>query len=160
MLAPDFWNDQQAAQGLINEGNALKAIVNEYTDLLDTQENLEMTLELLREEPDEELQQELGSELEQFQAKLADFELQMLLSEPYDRNNAILELHPGAGGTESQDWGSMLLRMYQRWADKRGFKVETLDYLPGDEAGIKSVTLKISGHNAYGYLKLKKVFTV
>ena len=156
MLAPDFWNDQQAAQGLINEGNALKAIVNEYTDLLDTQENLEMTLELLREEPDEELQQELGSELEQFQAKLADFELQMLLSEPYDRNNAILELHPGAGGTESQDWGSMLLRMYQRWADKRGFKVETLDYLPGDEAGIKSVTLKISGHNAYGYLKAEK----
>lgn len=156
MLAPDFWNDQQAAQGLINEGNALKAIVNEYNDLLDTQENLEMTLELLREEPDEELQQELGSELEQFQAKLADFELQMLLSEPYDRNNAILELHPGAGGTESQDWGSMLLRMYQRWADKRGFKVETLDYLPGDEAGIKSVTLKISGHNAYGYLKAEK----
>lgn len=156
MLAPDFWNDQQAAQGLINEGNALKAIVNEYTDLLDTQENLEMTLELLREEPDEELQAELGTELEEFQAKLADFELQMLLSEPYDRNNAILELHPGAGGTESQDWGSMLLRMYQRWADKRGFKVETLDYLPGDEAGIKSVTLKISGHNAYGYLKAEK----
>ena len=84
------------------------------------------------------------------------FELQMLLSEPYDKNNAILELHPGAGGTESQDWGSMLLRMYQRWADKRGFKVETLDYLPGDEAGIKSVTLKISGHNAYGYLKAEK----
>ena len=102
------------------------------------------------------MQEELGSELEQFQAKMADFELQMLLSEPYDKNNAILELHPGAGGTESQDWGSMLLRMYTRWAEKRGFKVETLDYLPGDEAGIKSVTLKISGHNAYGYLKAEK----
>ena len=80
----------------------------------------------------------------------------MLLSEEYDKNNAILELHPGAGGTESQDWGSILLRMYQRWADKRGFKVETLDYLPGDEAGIKSVTLLIKGHNAYGYLKAEK----
>ena len=156
MLMPDFWNDQQGAQTIINEANGIKAIVNEYNDLLSTQENLEMTLELLKEEPDEDLQEELGSELEQFKAKMADFELQMLLSEPYDKNNAILELHPGAGGTESQDWGSMLLRMYTRWAEKRGFKVETLDYLPGDEAGIKSVTLKISGHNAYGYLKAEK----
>ncbi|MGM9950622.1 MAG: peptide chain release factor 2 [Lysinibacillus sp.] len=156
MLMPDFWNDQQAAQTVINEANGIKAVVNEYNDLLSTQENLEMTLELLKEEPDEDLQEELGSELEQFEAKMADFELQMLLSEPYDKNNAILELHPGAGGTESQDWGSMLLRMYTRWAEKRGFKVETLDYLPGDEAGIKSVTLKISGHNAYGYLKAEK----
>ncbi len=156
MLMPDFWNDQQGAQTIINEANGIKAIVNAYNDLLSTQENLEMTLELLKEEPDADLQEELGSELEQFQAKMADFELQMLLSEPYDKNNAILELHPGAGGTESQDWGSMLLRMYTRWAEKRGFKVETLDYLPGDEAGIKSVTLKISGHNAYGYLKAEK----
>ena len=156
MLMPDFWNDQNGAQAVINEANGIKAVVNDYNDLLSAQENLEMTLELLREEPDEDLQAELESELAQFEAKLADFELQMLLSEPYDKNNAILELHPGAGGTESQDWGSMLLRMYQRWADKRGFKVETLDYLPGDEAGIKSVTLKISGHNAYGYLKAEK----
>lgn len=156
MLEPNFWNDQNGAQVVINESNGIKAVVNEYYDLVSTQENLEMTLELLREEPDEELQEELGNELAEFLAKVADFELQMLLSEPYDKNNAILELHPGAGGTESQDWGSMLLRMYQRWADKRGFKVETLDYLPGDEAGIKSVTLKISGHNAYGYLKAEK----
>ena len=75
--------------------------------------------------------------------KMNDFELQLLLSEEYDKNNAILELHPGAGGTESQDWGSMLLRMYTRWGEKKGFKVETMDYLPGDEAGIKSVTLAI-----------------
>ena len=156
MLMPDFWNDQNGAQAIINEANGIKAIVNEYNDLLSTQENLDMTLELLREEPDADLHAELETELHDFQAKVADFELQMLLSEPYDKNNAILELHPGAGGTESQDWGSMLLRMYQRWADKRGFKVETLDYLPGDEAGIKSVTLKISGHNAYGYLKAEK----
>ena len=156
MLEPGFWDDQQGAQVVINEGNGLKAIVNEYKELVDTHENLDMTLELLREEPDEELQEELGNELAEFQQKVADFELQLLLSGPYDQNNAILELHPGAGGTESQDWGSMLLRMYTRWAEKRGFKVETVDYLPGDEAGIKSVTLSIKGHNAYGYLQAEK----
>ncbi len=156
MLEPGFWDDQQGAQVIINEGNALKAIANEYKDLVETHENLDMTLELLREESDEELQEELGKELAEFQQKIADFELQLLLSGPYDQNNAILELHPGAGGTESQDWGSMLLRMYTRWAEKRGFKVETVDYLPGDEAGIKSVTLSIKGHNAFGYLQAEK----
>lgn len=156
MLMPDFWNDQQAAQGVINEANGIKAIVNEYNELVSTHENLEMTLELLREEPDEDLQMELETELGQLQEKMENFELQMLLSDPYDKNNAILELHPGAGGTESQDWGSMLLRMYTRWAEKRGFKVSTMDYLPGEEAGIKSVTLSITGHNAYGYLKSEK----
>ncbi len=156
MLEPGFWDDQQGAQVVINEGNGLKAIVNEYKDLAETHENLDMTLELLREEPDEELQEELGKELAEFQQKMGDFELQLLLSGPYDQNNAILELHPGAGGTESQDWGSMLLRMYTRWAEKRGFKVETVDYLPGDEAGIKSVTLSIKGHNAFGYLQAEK----
>ncbi|MFJ8514648.1 peptide chain release factor 2 [Lysinibacillus xylanilyticus] len=156
MLEPGFWDDQQGAQVIINESNGLKATVNEYKDLLEIYENLDMTLELLREEPDEELQEELGNELVEFQQKMGDFELQLLLSGPYDQNNAILELHPGAGGTESQDWGSMLLRMYTRWAEKRGFKVETVDYLPGDEAGIKSVTLSIKGHNAYGYLQAEK----
>lgn len=156
MLEPGFWDDQQGAQVVINEGNGLKAIVNEYKDLEETHENLDMTLELLREEPDEELQEELGNELAEFQQKMVDFELQLLLSGPYDQNNAILELHPGAGGTESQDWGSMLLRMYTRWAEKRGFKVETMDYLPGDEAGIKSVTISIKGHNAFGYLQAEK----
>ncbi|MEI4769635.1 peptide chain release factor 2 [Psychrobacillus sp. FJAT-51614] len=156
MTFPDFWDDSQGAQKVINEMNGLKGIVDQYKDLVSTQENLEMTLELIKEEPDEELQEELGIELKDFSSKLADFELQMLLSEEYDKHNAILELHPGAGGTESQDWGSILLRMYQRWADKHGFKVETIDYLPGDEAGIKSVTLLIKGHNAYGYLKAEK----
>jgi peptide chain release factor 2 len=156
MTFPDFWDDSQGAQKVINELNGLKGIVEQYNDLVSTQENLEMTLELIKEEPDEELQEELGTELKEFSSKLSDFELQLLLSEEYDKHNAILELHPGAGGTESQDWGSILLRMYQRWADKHGFKVETIDYLPGDEAGIKSVTLLIKGHNAYGYLKAEK----
>ncbi|WP_149023986.1 peptide chain release factor 2 [Listeria grandensis] len=156
MLDPDFWNDQQAAQKIINETNGYKETYNAFHELEEEQENLELSLELLREEADEDLHAELEVDLTKFVAKLTDFELKLMLSEPYDKNNAILELHPGAGGTESQDWGSMLLRMYQRWADKKDFKVETLDYQAGDEAGIKSVTLLIKGHNAYGYLKAEK----
>jgi len=156
MLHPDFWNDQQAAQAVISESNALKDQVHEFYQLVDTFENLELTYELVKEEDDAELRAELEEELTELVDRLSQFELNLLLSGPYDKNNAILELHPGAGGTESQDWGSMLLRMYTRYAEKKGFKVETLDYLPGDEAGIKSVTLAIKGHNAYGYLKAEK----
>lgn len=156
MLHPDFWNDQQAAQTVISEANGLKEQVNEFNELNDAFENLDLTYELVKEENDAELRAELEEELLQLTDRLSQFELQLLLSEEYDKNNAILELHPGAGGTESQDWGSMLLRMYTRWAEKKGFKVETMDYLPGDEAGIKSVTLAIKGHNAYGYLKAEK----
>ncbi len=156
MSMPDFWNDQNAAQTFINEANALKDQVVEFVNLNDSYENLELTYQLVKEEPDADLQAELDEEIQQLSKSLSDFELQLLLSEPHDKNNAILELHPGAGGTESQDWGSLLLRMYTRWAEKKGFKVETLDYLPGDEAGIKSVTLLIKGHNAYGYLKAEK----
>ncbi|RHW37352.1 peptide chain release factor 2 [Neobacillus notoginsengisoli] len=156
MLHPDFWNDQDAAQRVINEANALKDQVHAFFEMNEAYEDLEVTFELLKEEPDEDFQAELEEQLAELTARLDEYELDMLLSEPYDKNNAILELHPGAGGTESQDWGSLLLRMYTRWAEKRGFKVETLDYLPGDEAGIKSVTLSIKGHNAYGYLKAEK----
>src|SRR5690606_2749512 len=147
---------QQGAQVVINEANALKDLVSEYKELQEIQENLELTQELVREEKDADLEAELEEELKELISRLNDYELELLLSEPYDKNNAILELHPGAGGTESQDWGSILLRMYTRWAEKKGFKVETLNYLPGDEAGIKSVTLLIKGHNAYGYLKAEK----
>ncbi|KIL49956.1 hypothetical protein KP78_14240 [Jeotgalibacillus soli] len=156
MAEPSFWDDQQKAQGIINELNGLKESAHGYRDLVETHENLELTHDLLKEEPDEELKKELISEMKEFLGTIENFELQLLLSEPYDKNNAILELHPGAGGTESQDWGSMLLRMYTRWGEKHGFKVETMDYLPGDEAGIKSVTLLFKGHNAYGYLKAEK----
>ncbi len=98
----------------------------------------------------------MNVELKELKQLVNDFEIEMLLNEPYDKNNAILELHPGAGGTESQDWASILLRMYQRWAERKNFKVEVLNYLPGEEAGVKSVTLLIKGHNAYGYLKAEK----
>lgn len=122
MLHPSFWDDQQAAQVVINESNALKEQVNEFNDLNETFENLELTYELVKEEADAELQEELETEIVALSKRLADFELQLLLSEEYDKNNAILELHPGAGGTESQDWGSMLLRMYTRWAEKKDLK--------------------------------------
>lgn len=156
MTHPNFWDDQQKAQKVINEVNALKASVDSLAEMAETYENLDLTYELVKEESDAELQAELETEIVELVEKMNDFELQLLLSEEYDQNNAILELHPGAGGTESQDWGSMLLRMYTRWGEKKGFKVETLDYLPGDEAGIKSVTLLFKGHNAYGYLKAEK----
>ena len=156
MMEPDFWDDRNKAQSVMSEVNGLKELVKEFKELSEIHENLEVTYQLVKEEPDEELFAELETEIKELSERLDEFELNLLLSEPYDKNNAILELHPGAGGTESQDWGSLLLRMYTRWAEKKGFKVETLHYLPGEEAGIKSVTLAIKGHNAYGYLKAEK----
>ncbi|AIF68068.1 peptide chain release factor 2 [Terribacillus saccharophilus] len=156
MLEPTFWDDQQGAQKVINESNGLKESVDGYEKLLSQHEDLDVSFELVKEEDDADLRAELEEEIVSMREALDEFELLMLLSEPYDKNNAILELHPGAGGTESQDWASMLLRMYTRWAEKHNCKVETLDYLPGEEAGVKSVTLLIKGLNAYGYLKAEK----
>ncbi|KGP73574.1 peptide chain release factor 2 [Pontibacillus yanchengensis Y32] len=156
MAEPSFWDDQNTAQQVISEVNGLKELVHTLERHEETHENLEVSHELVKEEQDDELHKELEEDVKKLRKSLDEFELQMLLSEPYDKNNAILELHPGAGGTESQDWASMLLRMYTRWAEGRGFKVETMDYLPGEEAGVKSVTLNIQGHNAYGYLKAEK----
>lgn len=156
MATPNFWDDQDKAQSIINESNSLKDQVTEYHELTETYDDLEVAFELIKEEPDSDLQADLENELTAFSERMNQFELQLLLNGPYDKNNAILELHPGAGGTESQDWCSMLLRMYTRWAEQKGFKVEVLDYLPGDEAGVKSVTLSIKGHNSYGYLKAEK----
>ncbi|MBO2944833.1 peptide chain release factor 2 [Paenibacillus sp. F411] len=156
MAAPDFWDDNEKAQGVIAEMNAVKSSVDKYEKLQQDYDDMVVMIELADEEGDDELVGELGQSVEELVKRLEEFELQLLLNQPYDKMNAILELHPGAGGTESQDWGQMLLRMYTRWAEKSGFKVETLDYLPGDEAGIKSVTLLIKGFNAYGYLKAEK----
>ncbi|OYD55968.1 peptide chain release factor 2, partial [Fictibacillus aquaticus] len=156
MSAPEFWNDQNAAQAVINEANGLKDQVNEFEKLSSAYEDIEVAYELVKEENDDDMMKDIVKDLKSLVKDLNDFELTLLLSDPYDKNNAILELHPGAGGTESQDWASMLLRMYTRYAERQGYKVETLDYLPGDEAGVKSVTLSIKGHNAYGYLKAEK----
>ena len=156
MSMPDFWDDNMRAQGIIAELNAVKSVVDDYNSFETSHQELMMILELVEEDEDEDMVAELTQGLTTLQSKLSDYELQLLLNQPYDRLNAILELHPGAGGTESQDWGLMLYRMYTRWAEKRGFKVELLDYLPGDEAGIKSVSILVKGFNAYGYLKAEK----
>lgn len=156
MAAPDFWDDNEKAQQVISEVNGLKDMVEKINGLMSAYEDLQVMVELIQEEEDESLIPDLRAGVKKLSKDLEQFELQLVLSEPYDKNNAILELHPGAGGTESQDWAEMLLRMYTRWAEDHGYKVETLDYLPGEEAGVKSVTLLIKGHNAYGYLKAEK----
>ena len=156
MAEPGFWDDSEAAQKVIDNNNALKEKHDRFYALENELEDLEAGFELLQDEPDKDLQQEEEAKIKDLQEKLDKYEMQLLLNGPYDHNNAILEIHPGAGGTESQDWGSMLMRMYQRWADQNGFKVEVADYQPGDEAGIKSVTLLINGENAYGLLKSEK----
>ncbi|MBA4495356.1 peptide chain release factor 2 [Paenactinomyces guangxiensis] len=157
MASPTFWNDQAEAQKVIDEMKHLKEQIEAITTLDEKYEEQRLMFELIVEEgEDPSLTEELKKELRSLFADLDAFELSLMLSEPYDRNSAILELHPGAGGTESQDWAEMLLRMYTRWAERSGYKVETLDYLPGEEAGVKSVTLLIKGVNAYGYLKAEK----
>ena len=156
MAAPDFWDDNERAQQTIAALNAVKSVVERFEEIETEYEDIRVMLELAEEEENESLASELTENIRNLYGKLRDFELELLLNQPYDKSNAILELHPGAGGTESQDWADMLLRMYRRYAEKRGYKVEVLDYLPGDEAGIKSVTLLIKGHNAYGYLKAEK----
>lgn len=156
MTSPHFWDDREEAQKVIDESNWLKRRVNNFEKIANQLDDLLTMHELIQEEDDEELVEELISDISELRNIVNEFELEMLLSEPYDANNAILELHPGAGGTESQDFASILLRMYQRWAEDKGFTIETLNYLAGDEAGVKSVTLLIKGHNAYGYLKAEK----
>lgn len=156
MSEANFWDDRDNAQQIIDEANWLKNRVETFESIETKTEDTELLYEMAKEENDVELFEEITSELKALTTQVEEFEIEMLLNEPYDKNNAILELHPGAGGTESQDWASILLRMYQRWAERKNYKVETLNYLAGDEAGIKSVTLLIKGHNAYGYLKAEK----
>ncbi|WP_170068799.1 peptide chain release factor 2 [Alkalibacterium olivapovliticus] len=156
MADPEFWNNQESAQKVIKEANEVKSVYQAFRDIETKSEEIELLLEMLKDEEDKDIREEVENRLKEL-SKVADqFELDMLLSEPYDKNNAILELHPGAGGTESQDWGEMLYRMYTRWIDKRGFTYDILDYQSGDEAGIKSVTLLVKGLNAYGLLKAEK----
>ncbi len=156
MSVPTFWDDNDTAQKIISEVNALRQSIDQLSELNVQYEDIEVIIELAAEENDESMIPELAKNIKDLVRKLEEFELQLLLSEPYDKNSAILEIHPGAGGIESQDWAEMLLRLYSRWAGKHDYKIETLDYLPGDEAGVKSVTLLIKGHNAYGYLKAEK----
>ncbi|MBG9989408.1 peptide chain release factor 2 [Aerococcaceae bacterium DSM 111176] len=156
MLALDFWDDNQQAQKIVSSLNETKSTYDSINQLTDQMDELEMALELFEETEDQELVQEAEVIIETLEKDLTDYETLLLLSGEHDDNNAILEIHPGAGGTESQDWGSILLRMYQRFADKHQFKVEVVDYQAGEEAGIKSVTLEIQGIKAYGLLQSEK----
>ena len=156
MAAPGFWDDPDKAQKVAQEANNLKSEVDTFTSLETKVDDLDTLWEMAMEEKDYTLVSEMESELEGAKHTLSELELGMLLSDEYDANNAIMNLHAGAGGTEAQDWTGMLLRMFTRYAEGKGFEVELLDVLPGEEAGTKSATLAIKGHNAYGFLKSEK----
>jgi peptide chain release factor 2 len=161
MASPSFWEDGKRAQALVQERSDLGRPVARWRDLAQKVEELREWSELLAEEREEEvallllgdIDAELRSKLQSLRQELDEFELKVVLSGPHDAKTAILSIHPGAGGTESQDWAQMLMRMYLRWAERAGYKAEVVDLLPGDEAGIKSATITISGEYAYGYLK-------
>ena len=156
MEAADFWNDAAQSTAKMKELKSLKDDVSVFSHLQELKEEIETYITLGYEENDPELLPEIASLLQEFDGALEDLRMKTLLSDEYDDRNAIVSLHAGAGGTESCDWVSILYRMYTRWAASRGYEVEVLDYLDGDEAGIKSVTFQVNGSNAYGYLKSEK----
>lgn len=156
MSASDFWDNNEHAQKIIGQLNAAKETYHTLSKLQDELDDLVSSVELYEELQDDEFFSEIVMQATDLTVHFDQYEIKLLLSGPHDKNDAILEINPGAGGTESQDWANMLLRMYQRWADQNGFKVAMLDYQAGDVAGVKSVTLEIQGHNAYGYLKSEK----
>ncbi len=156
MEEPNFWNDAERSAKLVQEAKNLKDTVELYRGLEQEYEDIQVMIEMGYEENDASLIPEIQEMLQEFEEKLEKLRMGTLLSGEYDRCNAILRLNAGAGGTESCDWCSMLYRMYCRWADKMQYKTEVLDFLDGDEAGIKSVTIQINGENAFGYLKSER----
>ena len=153
MEAPNFWDDAEKASASMKEVKTLKDVVERADKLQESYDDIMTLIEMANEEEDESLIPEVQDEYKSFCAEFDNLRITTLLTGEHDGENAILTLHAGAGGTESCDWASMLCRMYERWADRRGFSVTVLDSLDGDEAGLKSVTLEIAGENAYGYLK-------
>lgn len=153
---PGFWDNMEVSQKILQRTKSLKTKVERFERLAADWEDLKVLNELGLEEQDAAVIPEVGEGLAKLREALEKLRLETLLTRPYDKNNAILTLHAGAGGTEAQDWVQMLLRMYTRWAEKHDFTVKTLDFLDGDEAGIKSVTINIIGENAYGYLRSEK----
>ncbi len=156
MEAPGFWDNPDSSNEKMKELKNLKDTLGTFQGLQTKYEDIDTLIEMGYEEEDESLIPEIRNELDSFVSVLEDMRIATLLSGEFDKNNAILKLNAGAGGTESCDWASMLYRMYTRWAEKKGFTVEVLDYLDGDEAGIKSITFQVNGENAYGYLKSEK----
>lgn len=155
-MEEEFWIHPESAQATIRQLNSIKGVVDCYDALSKSLSSLQETHDMLKQDFDEEIFELFEMEFLEMKNNFDDFEIKVLLSHEYDHSNAILELHPGAGGTESCDWADMLYRMYSRWAEKHGFKVTVLDYQPGDEAGIKSITFLVEGDMAYGYLKAEK----
>lgn len=153
MEEPDFWADPEKANQLSTEDKHLKDDLKTYTDLRQSYEDIGALIDMAEEEDDQGSVSEVREMLDEFEEKLDEMSTRLLLSGEYDDMNAILRLNAGAGGTESNDWAGMLYRMYTRWAERHGFTVKLLDYLEGDEAGIKSVTMEIDGDYAYGYLR-------
>ena len=156
MEGEGFWDNPKKAQMIIQETNLNKDLISSYKKLINGFKDLDESLNEMRNSFDEELMMLVEEDFNSLNKSFEDFEIKVLLSQPYDKSNAILELHPGAGGTESQDWAEMLYRMYSRWAEKRGFKTTVLDFQEGEEAGIKSVSILIEGFMAYGYLKAER----
>jgi peptide chain release factor 2 len=156
MEAPGFWDDADRSQNVMKELKSLKDAFEKYDELKQCLEDAKTLIQMADEENDTSLIPEIEAEITAFEVKFDSLKIGTLLSEEYDKDNAILTLHAGAGGTESCDWASMLMRMYMRWADSKGFRTEVIDYLDGEEAGVKSVTIEIEGENAYGYLKSEK----
>lgn len=156
MEAPGFWDDPERSNRLMKELKTLKGTVEQGNHLKTQYEDIETLIEMGYEADDPDMIPEIRQELDAFIEEFETLRISTLLSEEYDKSNAILKLNAGAGGTESCDWANMLYRMYTRWAEKKGFSIEVLDFLDGDEAGIKSITFQINGENAYGYLKSEK----
>ena len=153
---PGFWDNPEQSQKILQEAGGYKKKLKEYQDMDSAYEAAQVMLEMATEENDASLIPEIREQIDTFIQMKENLRISTLLSGEFDRNNAILTLHPGAGGTEACDWTEMLFRMYTRWAERRGYSVEVLDYQDGDEAGCKSVTMQISGENAYGYLRSEK----
>ena len=154
MAAPAFWDDNRGAQELIRERTELARTVGRVGELTTQASDLGVLLELAQEAGDDgSLDADVGEGVSRLRRELDEFELKVMLSGAHDAKAAILSIHPGAGGTESQDWAQMLMRMYLRWCERTGFKAEVVDLLPGEEAGIKSATIEVTGEYAYGYLK-------
>ncbi len=153
MAQPSFWEDNRRAQEVIRERTELSRLVTRLKELTAEAEDLTVFLELAEEATDGSLDAEIANGIAGLTKDLDEFELKIMLSGPHDTKAAIVSIHPGAGGTESQDWAQMLLRMYLRWCERAGLKAEVVDLLPGDEAGIKSATVEVSGECAFGYLR-------
>lgn len=156
MEAPDFWDNVAESQQVTKELKNLKDTLERYKNLVTAYEDIETLIEMAEEENDSDLLGEIEQEFAQFKKNFEELRIETLLSGEFDENNAVINIHAGAGGTESCDWTEMLYRMYTRWAEKKGFTIEVLDYLEGDEAGIKSVTFQVNGLHAYGYMKSEK----